>query len=109
MVANFDMYSCNLPRIVPRTTYSASGWEYPSCGHKWVPRIAKEPTRWFSCGSPYWNQVRGLFLGQTAVGGRAKRHVGPDPYKESTRQVAESLRKKEDPKHHPLPAPLLRV
>jgi len=43
---------------VPKTTYSVSGWECLRCGHKWVPRIKREPKRCPGCKSPYWNRPR---------------------------------------------------
>jgi hypothetical protein len=44
--------------VVPKTTYSVSGWECLRCGHKWVPRIKREPKRCPGCKSPYWNRKR---------------------------------------------------
>lgn len=49
--------SFHLP-AVPRTTYSVAGWECLRCGHKWVPRITREPKRCPGCKSPYWNLAR---------------------------------------------------
>ena len=58
LIALSHMYSSRLPRTVPRTTYCVSGWECLRCGHKWIPRIEKEPKRCPGCKSPYWNQPR---------------------------------------------------
>ncbi len=42
--------------IVPRVFVRA--WACNRCGHRWLPRIRREPKRCPKCRSPYWNKRR---------------------------------------------------
>lgn len=57
-IAYRHIYSAILTEIMPRAKFLVSGWECTRCGHKWVPKIVREPKRCPRCKSPYWNKKR---------------------------------------------------